>query len=194
MRPLRSNKGFTLVECLVAIAISSIVAGAIYSTLTTQNRCYEAQAQLLEMQDSVRTGIELMSKELIMAGYDPLESAGAGMISADASTVRSTADFNGDGDASDANEDIKYTLDVDAGTVFKNDTIILSNNIPADGLQFTYYDVDNTVMATPISGGDLNDIRRITINLTARTSRSDPTYGYRTMSLNSDISPRNLSF
>ena len=188
-----SNKGFSLIECLLAVSAFTIVTGAIYTTLVTENRCYWIQTQFIEMQGNVRTGIETMIQDLIRAGYDPTSSAGAGILSADAGTIRFTADLNSDGDLSDTDEDLTFTVDADDMLLTRNGEL-LARYIPSDGLQLTYYDEDNNPLTPPLSPSDLADIRRISIQLTGRSSKPDPTYGYRTMELLSDVSPRNLLY
>ena len=63
------NKGLTLVEVLVVLLMSSVVMAAVYSTLISQQHTYRAQDQVVEMQQSIRTGLDLMIREVRMAGY-----------------------------------------------------------------------------------------------------------------------------
>jgi len=188
-----SEKGFTLVELLTAMVPSLIVLGAVTSTFIIQERSYEQQAHIVEMQENVRAGMQMMTRELVMTGYDPTSAAGAGIVSANDSSIRFTMDLNGDGDVSDSNEDVTYALDASDKQLTRKSTAIdtatpLAENI--QGLSFTYYDSNNGI--TSIVG----KIRRITIQLTAKTCKPDPNYssnnGYRTRTLTSDVSPRNL--
>ncbi len=188
-----SNKGFSLIECLLAVSAFTIVTGAIYTTLVTENRCYWIQTQYIEMQGNVRTGIETLTQDLIRAGLDQTGTAGAGILSASASTIRFTADLNGDGDLSDTDEDLTFIVDGDQEILTRNGTL-LARHIPSDGLALTYYDEDNIQLTPPLTPSELADIRRISIQLTGKSSKPDPTYGYRTMDLLSDVSPRNLLF
>lgn len=190
---IMSEKGFTLVELLTAMVPSLIVLGAVTSTFIIQERSYEQQAHIVEMQENVRAGMQMMTRELVMAGYDPTSAAGAGIVSANDSSIRFTMDLNGDGDVSDSNEDVTYALDATDKQLTRKSTAIdtatpLAENI--QGLSFAYYDSNNGV--TSIVG----KIRRITIQLTAKTRKPDPNYssnnGYRTRTLTSDVSPRNL--
>ena len=188
-----SEKGFTLVELVTAMVPSLIVLGAITGTFIIQNRSYERQAHIVEMQENVRAGIQLMTRELVMAGYDPTGSTGAGIVSASASSIRFTMDLNGDGDVGGSNEDVTYALDVTDKQLTRKSTAIdtatpLAENI--QGLSFIYYDSNNNIASV------VGEITRITIQLTARTPRPDPDHlsngGYRTRTLTSDVSPRNL--
>jgi prepilin-type N-terminal cleavage/methylation domain-containing protein len=65
------EKGFTLVEFLVAIGISAIVLAAIYSVYYAQQKSYVVQEQVAEMQQNLRAAMYIMAREIRMAGYDP---------------------------------------------------------------------------------------------------------------------------
>ena len=188
-----SEKGLTLVELLTAMVPSLIVIGAVTSTFVIQNKSYEQQAQIVEMQENVRAGMQMMTRELVVAGYDPTGACGAGIVSANANSIRFTMDLNGDGDFAHSSEDVTYALDAADNQLTRKSTAIdtatpLAENI--QGLSFTYYDSNNSTTSV------VGKITRITIQLTARTRKPDPNYssnnGFRTRTLTSDVSPRNL--
>jgi type IV pilus assembly protein PilW len=64
-----NKKGFTLVELLVAMAITGIVAGAIFTTFQSQQKSYLVQDQITEMQQNLRAAMDIMVREIRMAGY-----------------------------------------------------------------------------------------------------------------------------
>jgi len=66
---LKSSLGFTLVELMVAVAITAILLTAAYQVLVGQSRVYETQEQTIDMQQSVRAALDFLSRELRMAGY-----------------------------------------------------------------------------------------------------------------------------
>lgn len=74
--------GFTLVELLVAMLITTIVCAGIFSGYTNQQKAQLAQKQVVEMQQNSRAGIYFMTNEIRMAGYDPSRTAGAGIVNA----------------------------------------------------------------------------------------------------------------
>jgi prepilin-type N-terminal cleavage/methylation domain-containing protein len=66
---MRKEKGFTLVELLVAMAISGIVVAAVYTAFVTQQKSYTVQNQVAETQQNARVGLDLIAREVRMAGY-----------------------------------------------------------------------------------------------------------------------------
>ncbi len=203
MNAKMSEKGFTLVELMIAMAAALIVLGAIINAFLSQSKSYEQQAQIIEMQENARAGIQMMTRELMMAGYDPTGNAGAGIVLAESDNIQFTADLDGDGctdgsdGSTDSNEDVTCALDTTDNQLTRKGTTggnadPLAENI--QGLVFTYYDGNNDPLSAPVT--NVADIRRVTIQLTARTRKPDPNYpsnsGYRTRTLTSDVVPRNL--
>ena len=63
-----SQKGFTLIEILIAIAIFSIVMGGIYSVYETQNRSYLVQQQVASIQQNLRSAMFMIGRDARNAG------------------------------------------------------------------------------------------------------------------------------
>jgi prepilin-type N-terminal cleavage/methylation domain-containing protein len=63
--------GFSLVELLVAIAISSILAIAFWTLAATQDSTYKAQDSTGEMQQNLRVAVQMLSGSIIGAGLGP---------------------------------------------------------------------------------------------------------------------------
>ena len=68
------QKGLTLIELLVAMAITGILGAGIYRTFTGQQHTYEVQEQVVDMQQNVRMAISRMTRELRMAGFGKLDA------------------------------------------------------------------------------------------------------------------------
>ena len=69
MKPL-DRKGVTLIELLVALVICGMVAAGIYQVFIAQGKAYTVQDQVTEVQQSVRSAMEILLRDLRMAGYD----------------------------------------------------------------------------------------------------------------------------
>jgi len=123
-----NNTGLTLVELMVAMAISLVAFGLIYQAYAAQQRARTREQLVVDMQQNARAALAFMRRELRMAGFDPRyvdgidndhddgpddpdESANTGFSKARHHWVRFTLDLNGDGDDNDANEDIEYRFE-----------------------------------------------------------------------------------
>jgi prepilin-type N-terminal cleavage/methylation domain-containing protein len=69
MQAIRNSKGFTLVELMIAMLLSSIVIAAAFALFISSNRVYTASGLDSQVQQSVRAALDIMSNELAMAGF-----------------------------------------------------------------------------------------------------------------------------
>jgi len=78
----KKNKGITLIELLVGLTIAGLVIGASYRTFVSQQKVYEVQDQVVDMQQNLRGAVNRMVQEIRMAGFGNismmLPSSGAG--------------------------------------------------------------------------------------------------------------------
>jgi prepilin-type N-terminal cleavage/methylation domain-containing protein len=65
-----NRKGVTLIELLIALVICGMVAAGIYQVFIAQSKAYTVQEQVTEVQQSVRSAMEIMLRDLRMAGFD----------------------------------------------------------------------------------------------------------------------------
>jgi type IV pilus assembly protein PilW len=65
-----NRKGVTLIELLVALVICGMVAAGIYQVFIAQSKAYTVQEQVTEVQQSVRSAMEILLRDLRMAGFD----------------------------------------------------------------------------------------------------------------------------
>jgi len=89
-----TNRGFTVVELLVALGMAAVVFGLIVSFFANMGRSTTTQNAAAAAQQTARAGVDFMAQELRLAGLDPLESAGAGIeeISPTGIKIRFTSD------------------------------------------------------------------------------------------------------
>jgi type IV pilus assembly protein PilW len=64
-----TDQGFTLVELMVAMAISLVVMGAIFLTFKSQQDSYIIQAQITATQQNLRSAMYILTRDIQMAGY-----------------------------------------------------------------------------------------------------------------------------
>ena len=63
------QRGLTLIELMVALAIAFIVIGAVYQAFTSQQRTYTIQDQVAEAQQNARVAMNILMRDLRMAGF-----------------------------------------------------------------------------------------------------------------------------
>jgi len=80
------NHGFTLVEMLVVMAIFGLVMAGLYTIFVSSNRLYLAQEEIVGAQQEARTALEIIGRQVRMAGYiaEQNQIAGADPISTSA--------------------------------------------------------------------------------------------------------------
>jgi type IV pilus assembly protein PilW len=188
---VRNNGGFTLTELLVALVIGGILLSAVSVVFSSQQKSYVLQDQVAGMQQNLRAAMQLMEREIRMAGYDPLGTSSAGIQVADANTIRFTMDIHdgagsdddseaglfANGSTNDVNEDVTYSL-LANGNLLKVDAALAALGQPPqliaeniDALDFVYFDANGVADPT-----DPNDIRSVLITIVARTGRGDRGY------------------
>lgn len=197
------ERGFSLVELLIAMAVGLVVLGAAYSVFTLQNKTFGNQEELVAMQQNVRAGMDMMAREIGMAGYDP---AGVNCfkcspltyiffgVTVNASQLQIQADLDGNGSIDSASqENVIYIFDEANYRITRNiggGAQSFVENVQS--LTFEYLDGNGSVTVTSAN------VRRIRITITGRTAKPDPAYpvnsGYRTYALTSVIAPRNLAY
>lgn len=206
--PKNKERGFTIVELLIAMTIGLIIMAALSSTFFMQRKIYDVQDQVVEMVQNARVAMDMLTREIRMAGYDPM---GTGLFmfqfsdsedrKTDMNNIAFTYDESGDGiqDYNDK-EQIAFRLQDGILKLFSTGAIHwqpVAENI--DTLEFTYTLRDDVTVSTPTAEQVLN-IAKVDIKITARTTKPDPdythpTYGdhYRRYTLTSVITPRNLN-
>jgi prepilin-type N-terminal cleavage/methylation domain-containing protein len=134
------DRGFTLVELLVTMVVSSIIMAAIYSVYAGLTRSYTTQNVAADVQQAVRATIDFMAEDIMMAGLlDYQENYGnvPEISTAGSEIMTFTADRNMDGDTNDDFEDLTYRLD---GTELKQ----MDNN---SGIEEIF--IDNVINGRP---------------------------------------------
>lgn len=73
---MRSRRGFTLTELLVALVMLSVVLGALYRLLVNTQRVSRAQSEQVDMQSNMRAGTLIVPAELREIGFDTVYFGG----------------------------------------------------------------------------------------------------------------------
>lgn len=165
-----NNRGFTLAELLIGLFVSAIVMTTILSAYYSQNKSYAVQEQVAAMMQNLRAAMDIMIREIRMAGYDPTGTANAGIVTANTTSITITEDLDGDGSFA-GDENITYALadsDGDGDNDLERNDNLIAENI--DALDFLYLDETGTSTAVP------SEIRAVQITMVAKTGRGDRGY------------------
>src|SRR5688572_7372675 len=98
------------------MGIAMVVLAAMSNTFISQTKFNHSQELINEMQQNARGAMDLMEREIKLAGFDPTGLAFAAPpidngIPYDTTKLQLLADLNGDGAADDVNENIEYSFD-----------------------------------------------------------------------------------
>lgn len=196
-RKSEDQKGFTLVELMLALFISGLVMTAVVSIYVAQSRGYSELSDISNIQQDLRGALVILPMEIRLAGCDPTESDVPGILAATATAFQFTMDTEGDpltpsnpdGDVDDNGENITFGFGagvdndnngiVDNGGADWSGTGSLGRNIGAgfqpladniEAIEFNYILTDGSTTTAP---SNPNDIRTVQVSLLARaTNRS----------------------
>jgi len=211
MQIFGNSKGFTLVETLIALVISTFILGALLVASLASQQAASGIEQKVDVQQDVRAALDLMSMEISMASYNPLVnktnvqwkdvacalpgiSINRGIQQANGSNMTVEMDLNGEGLVTGTNELITYayanqqiTRSTPCGGTSQTligATNVLVINDPGTPV-FQYFDGNNNATT------NIPDIRRITITLVVQSSTTDTKGQARTMVYSTSVIPRN---
>lgn len=195
-----SQAGVTLPELMVALAISMVTLAAIYTIHVMEVKNQLVQEDVVAMQQNARAAMDLISRELRMGGYDPRGVNRDAISSNDfigvayhPTQLHIQSDWNGNGTPTDPNESIVYLHDPKTLTLRRRTGRGGRQPVAEHIESFTFQYLDGQGQPTMSSAS----IRAIEIGITARTEHPDLRYpqnnGYRTFTLNTRVTPRNLS-
>jgi prepilin-type N-terminal cleavage/methylation domain-containing protein len=108
------DRGFTLTELLVTLAIASIVMAAIFSVYATLTRSYTTQNAFADVQQAVRASVDIMAEDIMMAGlrdrWEGYSGNPPAILTAGQWEMSFTSDRDMDGAINGNSENITYRL------------------------------------------------------------------------------------
>ncbi len=189
-RSLNGDGGFTLIEFLIAMAITTVVLGATVGLAASIQQAYTADLDDVAVEQEVRYAIDWISRYLRSAGSNPYSCAVLQPIwidpngNGDDDDVRVQADVNPpDGTCTDNQEDVTIaldtarniiTLDTGAGAVDMTDPIITN-------LAFTYLDRARNPTAAEAQ------IAYVGIAITGRSEGRSTSTGFTQFTLSTEV-------
>ncbi len=201
------ERGVTMVELLIYIALMGITSSALYSVLISNIKSHDSIENTLVMNQDIRGGIGLMVRELRQAALNPREVAGIGFqqnaddrYNTDANSIHFTADLNNDGNIAGAGEDVGYYVDWDINsgsnalyrrTDYNNGGAltpqILLTHVTNWQVQYLAQDE-----ATPVAAPAGSNVFFVDITLQAQTDKKDAVTGQvKTQTMQTRVRVRN---
>jgi type IV pilus assembly protein PilW len=172
--------GFTVAELVMALAMMMTVMAAMVSLLISLNRSYTAQNVTAGVQQVTRAGINIMTRDIRMAGLNPLKINQIGILEASVDKIRFQHDTNGNGTIeSDQDEDTAYLLNRNHKLIRQKDGNTRSNKSMVnhvEDLTFKYLDRDDEETSI------LDDIQSVEISLMVREPAGNKKFISRTYS------------
>ena len=152
----RSNEGFTLMELMITIVVTSILLGAIYLVYDTGFRTTYQQWTRTGAKGEVGRAMINMGNELRQA---------TSVTSAAATDVTFTVDWDNNG----SDETVQYTWGGAAGNPLNRVqsapapayTQLVVNSV--NSASFTYFDVNNNLLGFPVTA---SQVRLVSLDLT----------------------------
>ena len=183
---------------VLALGLSALTIGVIYQVYLSQIRARAVRESSLDMQQQARVAMDLVVRELQMAGFDPrgvnrdsLKGNDFWGVTFDSSQLTIKADLDGNGVLTDSNESIVFSHDPETMSLRRNTgggRQPLGENI--EEFFVKYFDSEGQITTRS------EDIRQVEVSITARTATADPQYphnnGYRKITLQTRVTPRNL--
>ncbi len=190
---VNNQKGFTLIEMMMALAIGTMITAATYATYSSQQKAYQTQDQVAEMQQNLRAAFYLIIEEIQMAGYNPKDIGTFSVTSAMTGRIQFETDKDEDGiletidlglsptfdancdgipDADSDGDGVPDPVDIGIQTGGAGGFQDIAENIQA--VEFSYLDSAGTNLAIPPP--DLSAIRSVQITILAIAERSDPKF------------------
>ncbi len=169
-----NQSGLTLVELIIVMALSLFLMAAVYLAYQTQHRTTIGQHQITSMQQDLRAVLDIVERDIRMAGCDVTDPGTLAGIS-----VSSGVNFiSVQGmDETGSIQNVSYTLN---GESLERNGISLVTNCTSLG--FSYLDADGNTINPSGTGGTLtNDqadaVRMIRVNIRVQTEKVDPDTG-----------------
>ncbi len=165
----KGQRGFTMVELMITLAIAGVVMIGVMTTFRSQQKSYTTQEEVVVMQQNLRAAINQMSREIRMATYDPVTNAG-GITTAQANLLIFSSEIDNAGTL----RTIQYDLydaygdgDTDIGRAVNGNANkrALAENI--DALEFVYVAEDSALPLLP------DNVATIVVSALARADRPD---------------------
>jgi type IV pilus assembly protein PilW len=206
MVAMRDERGFSMIELMIAVLVSLMVLGSAASVIQGVQSTYAHQMDDATVQQEARFAMDFIRRTIEQAGSNPYSISSSPCVddfqgirinpNANGTSIRVQADIgtpdghlvgSGGGNCTQQNEDVTIDLDAATGAITRRDRAVDAAAVAwTDGvftnLQFQYFDESMTATAVP------RDIRVVRVTITGRSRTARPgDANAATFTLESDI-------
>jgi len=155
----RANRGLSIIELLVVVSLFSIFAAAVHETVITGLRTVNAADEREDVRQQLANTLERFTREASVAST---------VRTAQDARFRFDGDLDGDGTVESTGEQfIDYRENSGEFTRGAQSVSTLTIIRDLTSVEYAYVDLNGSTMSTPVSGGDLDDIRVVQVTITA---------------------------
>jgi len=206
---MTDRRGFTLLELLVALTVTLVVAAGTIGFIRHDTIALKTQLSQTDVTDEARSILDLMAREIRLAGFNPRANCAAppvnAIVAAAPQSLRIQYDLNENGvlDAgAAASEDVTYQYVVATQKlqrVVGGVATDLATDVATNNFALKYYDAALTEIVGAGAGGALTAaqcaaVRRVSIKLQpAKTATTRTTNNVRAM-IWTDVMLRNRAY
>jgi prepilin-type N-terminal cleavage/methylation domain-containing protein len=189
---LRDERGFTLIELMIALLVSLTILGSAMSVISAVQNTYTHQMDDATVQQEARFAMDFIRRTLEQAGSNPYNISSAntapcagtgfqGLQTMGTSSIRVQADVGAPdgqligttGSCNQQGEDVTIAFNAATGTITRRDLAVDASPVAwtdavFTDLQFQYFDDSMTVTADPDS------VRIIRVRITGRSRSARP--------------------
>ena len=201
-----NDRGFSLIELLIAAAVGLIVLAAVSALFSIQSKHFAESEIIAELHQNARIAMDMMVREISMAGYNqlsiltiqtspgtsPVDRCTNALVAAGTPCVGITTT----GITNAGTDNIRFSTDLNG-----NGAITANSSNPNENIVYDVYTTDGVQALGRTSNGTRNpvidhveslnfkymaedgsdptdrmDIRRVKIEIRVRSSRQDPSY------------------
>lgn len=159
------ESGSSFVELLISMLLVAILSGMSYSFARAALYSARVQDAKSETQEANVLALDVLTRELRMAGFSTSGQPLIGVRVARADRIEVVADLNGDGDLGDPNETVSYTYDEEKHQLMRATSggfpQPFARHVSSGGVQFSFYDAMGASIAIPPEGMSADARRRI---------------------------------
>ena len=195
---LKNNRGFSLIELLIAMAITLVLLGLVSMMMKSVFGTRRRESQRTDAMTSAKAALNLMSREISNSGFG-LKTNGLITADSDSHKLRFRTNIENDNSSTNSpNEDVTYYHDAVNEAVVRFDprgapqTSVVINGVSE--ATFEYFDYSGS-SSTPVQKLTAsNNTGKIRINVTVRLDDVDGQIDDQIVSFTSEVTLRNSKY